>query len=117
MERPLSVDGMTCASCTSAITNDMSGQQGISHFQVNLMSGSANFETADKTTAEAARETIEDLGYGFQIMSVEPISVPPKPSAPPAQYRAGFAIGGMTCASCVGSITNGVRGIAGFSDL
>lgn len=46
----------------------MSRQQGISHFQGNLMSGSANFETADKSTAEAARETIEDLGYDCQIM-------------------------------------------------
>lgn len=46
----------------------MSRQQGISHFQVDLMSGNANFETADKSTADAARETIEDLGYDYQIM-------------------------------------------------
>ena len=68
MDRPFPIDGMTCASCTSDITNAMSRQQGISHFKVYLMSGSANFETADKSTADAARETIEDLGYDYQIM-------------------------------------------------
>jgi copper chaperone CopZ len=49
---PFPIDGMTCASCTSDITNAMSRQQGISHFQVDLMS-----ETQTSRPQTRARQT------------------------------------------------------------
>jgi len=66
----LSIEGMTCASCTGAISNLLKGMAGVSDYDVDLMSGSGVATVATKEMAGTVQSEIEDLGYDCKIMSV-----------------------------------------------
>jgi len=70
----MGVEGMTCASCSGAITRHLKGMSGVSTITVVLTTDSANIEyDAELVSAEQLCEAVEDIGFGATILSNEPI--------------------------------------------
>ncbi|CEH14212.1 copper resistance-associated p-type atpase [Ceraceosorus bombacis] len=122
----LAVGGMTCASCTNAVTaaaeslNSPHLPARVRDFSVELLSNSARARVSSKKDAEALRSAIEDAGYDATLVSIASTSLsmnkqqsrqhPTRDhSSGPPVWLANLAIGGMTCASCVGNVTGVVK--------
>ncbi|KAI9879380.1 MAG: hypothetical protein M1830_008678 [Pleopsidium flavum] len=112
----LSTGGMTCASCTGAITHGLEDLDFVTSVNVTLLTNSATVTfIGSKANADLIVEKIEDLGYDA---SVEQCYLNRRPEARTApkegqhkaqRLKATLSIGGMTCASCTGSVTRGLE--------
>jgi len=87
------VSGMTCASCSAVIEKVVGRMNGVSSANVNLALErlEVHFDSGS-VTVEAIREAVARAGYGASVLAA------PKPRA---SGLITFAVGGMTCASCV----------------
>ncbi|EFQ98586.1 copper-transporting ATPase RAN1 [Nannizzia gypsea CBS 118893] len=100
-EAQLSIGGMTCASCANAVTTEIKSSNHVVSVTVSLLTNSA------EVSFHGPRENIEKIAtqvkdIGFEA-SVEKVSV--KSSQAEGAYVANISIKGMTCSSCVGSVT------------
>jgi Cu+-exporting ATPase len=59
----LSIGGMTCASCSNAITDALNGMPGVSDVHVNLLGNSGSVTVESYAIAAKVVEAIEDIGY------------------------------------------------------
>ena len=92
----LPVTGMTCASCVATIQKGLSKVPGVSRVNVNLASEKASVEyDPSKVDTKALIDTISDVGYGVAMDTTT------------------FAVGGMTCASCVANIEKALAKVPG----
>ncbi|CAO3692789.1 unnamed protein product [Rhizopus stolonifer] len=110
-ERPVStaqlhIGGMTCASCVSSIERGLEQIPGIQQVQVSLLSESARVRHTDQLTAGQIAEAIHDMGFDAFLMT-EDVT----PDASQLQLQ----IYGMTCASCVHAVENGIQKLNGVS--
>ena len=110
----LTVGGMTCASCANAINTALRELDFVQSANVDSISNSAVVHySGDENAAQKIQETIEDTGFEASLVGVtETASVKSDDTivAPTAGlYRVTLGVGGMTCASCVNAITDGLR--------
>ena len=70
----LSIGGMTCAACTSAITQAVSDLQGVTDVSVNLLGKSASAVVAQLELVDAIVTRVEEIGYDCVVVSVDPVS-------------------------------------------
>jgi copper chaperone CopZ len=63
-EHHYTVEGMTCAHCVAAVTNEVSQIPGAEHVEVDLESGSLAIEGEDIDTADV-RSAVEEAGYSL----------------------------------------------------
>ncbi|KAI0895488.1 heavy metal translocatin [Annulohypoxylon nitens] len=64
------IEGMTCGACTSAVEGAVTGLEGIVRFNISLLAERAVItHDTTKVTAEKIAETIEDSGFGAEIIS------------------------------------------------
>ncbi len=112
----LSIGGMTCASCTGAITHGLEDLDLVTSVNVTLLTNSATVRfTGPKENADLIVEKIEDLGYDASVekcsltKSPEPRTTPKEGQHKAQKMKATLSIGGMTCASCTGSVTRGLE--------
>ncbi|KZT72475.1 heavy metal translocatin [Daedalea quercina L-15889] len=117
----LSIGGMTCASCSNAITHALSELPGVSDVVVNLLGNSATLNVDRADLVPTVTETVEDVGYEAEVISVEPLFVPPAPKVVHAAdaegpQRVTLSVGGMTCAACSNTVTDVLKGVSGVSD-
>lgn len=107
----LAIGGMTCSSCVGTISDALGQRKFIRSVNVNLLTNSATVTYEGKEHLSDVIEAVEDSGYEAAVEHVEDI----KPStrlpsrSQNSLWRATFAIGGMTCSSCVGTITKAVQ--------
>ena len=92
------VRGMTCAACVSHVTSALRDVRGVSDASVNLATERATVSLRDDAVglAELAA-AVEDAGYSLATESVT------------------LAIGGMTCAACVGHVERALEGVPGVT--
>ena len=113
----LSVGGMTCASCSSTITESLSALPGVHDVAVNLLGNSASVVVDDRDRVAAVVTAIEDAGYEAEVITV----ASSRPAAPLKQpdgpYRVGLSVGGMTCVSCVNTVTALAEDIPGINNV
>uniref|UniRef100_V5EMK6 HMA domain-containing protein n=2 Tax=Kalmanozyma brasiliensis (strain GHG001) TaxID=1365824 RepID=V5EMK6_KALBG len=106
---------MTCASCAQSITQALKAETSISidSVQVNVMSASATV-TTQPSAIDKVIETIEDCGFDVQLVKTEPAKgkATTKPEKVDSHWSAKLSISGMTCASCVQSITSALESFA-----
>lgn len=114
----LSVGGMTCGACTSAVEGAFKDVPGIKTFSISLLSERAVLEHDPSIiSAEKIAETIEDTGFDASVVETklsEPVlkrSKARQGSKKGALVQTIVAIEGMTCGAC----TSAVQG--GFDDL
>ncbi|KIY03385.1 uncharacterized protein Z520_00076 [Fonsecaea multimorphosa CBS 102226] len=115
----VSIGGMTCASCTSTITKGLESLDFVDSANVNLMTDNARvMYHGPKGNSEKLIETIEDLGYEAVIDDIRP-SVQEKPPSEGSDedHKVTLSIEGMTCGSCVGTITRGLKELPFIQDV
>ncbi|KAK9474780.1 E1-E2 ATPase-domain-containing protein [Dipodascopsis tothii] len=100
-----SVGGMTCAACTNAITAQVKMVEGVIDVNVDLLGHSATVVMQSEGLVDEVKETIEDVGYDCDLVEV-------LPTQPERSWKVTATIGGMTCASCVNSLTDAFKPVA-----
>ncbi|CAE7107510.1 unnamed protein product [Rhizoctonia solani] len=113
LKTEFSIEGMTCASCTTAITNALEEYPGVLSVQVNLMLNSATV-VHDGNACSAANivSEIESIGFEASVNNstlVNTQEVSPKETV--------FGIIGMTCSSCSGPLTKAVKELEGVESV
>ncbi|KAE9970719.1 hypothetical protein EG327_010168 [Venturia inaequalis] len=110
----LSISGMTCSACSSAITRAVADKPYVRSINVSLLTNSAVVVfDGGKDKANEIVETIEDTGFDVTLERLE--QEKPKQAVKSQQreesdlWRGQWAIGGMTCSACSGSITSALK--------
>ncbi|CAO2656875.1 Nn.00g056780.m01.CDS01 [Neocucurbitaria sp. VM-36] len=110
----LALSGMTCSSCVSAITRAVQQHSWVQSVNINLLTNSGVVVFNGKHRCEEIVETIEDCGFDVTVERLEEVqSTTPKPlvkSKPQSKkWRASYALGGLTCAACVGNVNRALE--------
>ncbi|OCT49135.1 putative copper resistance-associated P-type ATPase [Cladophialophora carrionii] len=115
----VSIGGMTCASCTSTITKALHNLSFVETAQVSLMTNTARVVySGPKSNSDKVVAEIEDVGYEAAIDGVEPLGEEKSTTeAEDDNYKITLSIEGMTCGSCVGTITRGLRELPFVKDI
>jgi len=96
----LPISGMTCASCVVHVEHGLKEVDGVQNATVNLANERATVQfDPTKTTIEQMVAAVRDVGYD---VVVDKITLP---------------IGGMTCASCVMHVENGLKQVPGVLNV
>ena len=95
----LKISGMTCATCAETIRNALLKREGVENVEVNLSTETAIVDHDDKTDVADMERAITEAGYTVQ------------------RENAVLKIGGMTCATCVATIENALRGTNGTASV
>jgi len=94
----LSVGGMTCASCSSTVTQLLSEEGGIADISVNLIGNSATLVVKSKESITVVKEVIESAGYEVSVVGVEPLQATPDAmEVVHGQRTVALRIDGMFC--------------------
>ncbi|KAI8138697.1 hypothetical protein BJV82DRAFT_523026 [Fennellomyces sp. T-0311] len=98
----LPVEGMTCNSCVKSITNALNQLEGVQSVQVSLADKKATVDyDSSRLTPATIVETIEDCGFDVPMQHSTTV----------------LPVEGMTCQSCVKSITNALNGLPGLQSI
>ncbi|KAI9245215.1 hypothetical protein BDA99DRAFT_528267 [Phascolomyces articulosus] len=101
----LPIEGMTCQSCVKSITQALNQLDGIHSVQVSLEEANVSIEyNATRLSQPTMIETIEDCGFDVPLQ---------KTIQQPVSITTVLPVEGMTCQSCVKSITNALSGLPG----
>ncbi|KAH8588246.1 hypothetical protein B0O99DRAFT_639560 [Bisporella sp. PMI_857] len=107
----VSITGMSCSSCVGKITAALEQKPWVRSANVALLTQTASVEFEGEQKAGELIEIIDNLGYEASLEDVDEL-----PPAPEASHRtaanlwtASYSIGGMTCSSCVGTITKALE--------
>ncbi|KAL4945445.1 hypothetical protein BDV06DRAFT_31155 [Aspergillus oleicola] len=105
----ISIGGMSCASCSNSIENEISQLEFVDEITVTLLSNSATVTfQGPRSNAEEIVEYIEDMGFEASLDEVTPVVIE-RPSTEGTSYIAEIAIGGMTCGSCSGTVNEALN--------
>jgi Cu+-exporting ATPase len=102
----LGIEGMTCSSCTSTVTNALEGLFGVCNVAVSLTTNTATLEY-DPTVVKSSTivKEIEDVGFDVQILN-DTISKSPAKKSQSQIKKVVLGIEGMTCSSCTGTVSS-----------
>ena len=62
-ELVLTVDGMTCGHCTSAVTSALESVDGVRRVDVDLVAGTASLDADPAVDRDALAAAIDEAGY------------------------------------------------------
>ncbi|KAG9105046.1 hypothetical protein FRC06_000019 [Ceratobasidium sp. 370] len=109
LKTELAIEGMTCASCTTSITNALQEVPGVISVDVKLMLNSATVvHDGNVLSASAIATEIESIGFDASVTTSYPVqgeSVPIRETV--------FGVVGMTCSSCSGPLGKAVSAMEG----
>ncbi|KAG6035813.1 hypothetical protein E4U41_005911, partial [Claviceps citrina] len=117
----LSVEGMTCGACTSAVEAGFKGVAGVGSVSVSLiMERAVVMHDPQLISADQVRDMIEDRGFDAQVLSTDL----PSPVAARFAENDGsiqgnefvtttIAVEGMTCGACTSAVESGFKDVAG----
>jgi Cu+-exporting ATPase len=92
----LGVEGMTCAACSGRVEKALRAVRGVAEATVNLATERATvLFDATETSPLALAKAVQTAGYDVRTEEVS------------------FAVGGMTCAACVGRVEKALQGADG----
>ncbi|RYN65832.1 putative copper-transporting ATPase [Alternaria tenuissima] len=113
----LSVGGMTCGACTSAVEGAFKDVAGLKSFSISLLSERAVIEHETTIiTPEKLAETIEDVGFDAQVLDTVAATPAPRKSKGRKQQKTmttTVAVEGMTCGACTSAIESGFKDVEG----
>ncbi len=96
----LPISGMTCAACVMHVEGGLKDVSGVENATVNLANERATVQfDPEQTNIDKMVAAVRDVGYD---VIVDKITLP---------------IGGMTCASCVMHVENGLRSLPGVLNV
>jgi heavy metal translocating P-type ATPase len=107
----ISIGGMTCAACVGTVTKELEVLDNVRSVSVSLLANNATVKfQGPKNNVDNIVEAIEDVGFEATLDEViaEPTTSQQHDLAS-HQFKATLSIEGMTCGSCVGTITRGLQ--------
>lgn len=113
----LSISGMTCASCSGSITEELEHLGFVTGVNINVLTHSGTvIYHGPKENSTKILESIRECGYDASIDEVKVLS-PTDHSVPlPTKYVASMSIEGMSCGSCVGTINEALLALSFVHD-
>lgn len=111
-EAILSIGGMTCASCTSAINHGLSELIFVESVNVTLMTNSARVIFRGKENLQGIVDTVEDLGYDASVQRCGVIDSQPmagKVKVQGGQRTVTLKIDGMFCNHCPPRVLEAIK--------
>jgi P-type Cu+ transporter len=122
----IAIEGMTCGACVSAVTNGLQSLEGVSEVAVSLVTERAAVRHETSVSVDELLERVEDTGFGATLVDSEPQASVKKivvelDGNPGTQTISSIEttklkIFGMTCATCSGSVEEGLRQVDGVRD-
>ncbi|EON68988.1 hypothetical protein W97_08246 [Coniosporium apollinis CBS 100218] len=117
----LSVGGMTCGACTSAVQGAFKNVPGVISFSISLLSERAVIEHDQAIlSAEQIADIIEDTGFDATVLETKDASSPAASktrTSTTAKRRqvltTTVAIEGMTCGACTSAVEGGFKDVDG----
>ncbi|KAL4756708.1 Cu(2+)-transporting P-type ATPase CCC2 [Aspergillus foveolatus] len=119
----VSVEGMTCGACTSAVEGAFNGVEGAGEVSVSLMMSRAVIHH-DPTLLPPGKvaEIIEDCGFDATVISTDSSSIPSRSTSDHEAHQVNvvtttLAVEGMTCGACTSAVesalaeNHGVRSV------
>ncbi|GCE99581.1 hypothetical protein ZYGM_002668 [Zygosaccharomyces mellis] len=105
----LVVKGMSCSACANTVTSQVEVLPGVSDCQVSLVTNECDVKFNDDSECSTNKvvETIEDCGFECSIIEENNS----------AQSEALITVQGMTCGSCVSSVTEQVSKLTGVQSV
>ncbi|MCJ1295204.1 hypothetical protein MMC34_006766 [Xylographa carneopallida] len=119
----LSVEGMTCGACTSAVEGGFKDVPGIISISVSLLSERAVVEhDASAITPASIAEIIEDRGFDAKVLETrisesrtsQAITQKRKEKALNNIVTTTVSVEGMTCGACTSAVESGFKDLAGL---
>ncbi|KAI5285391.1 hypothetical protein KEM54_000612 [Ascosphaera aggregata] len=117
----LSVKGMTCGACTSAVESGLQETDGVKSVSVSLLSERAVVEyDPRKVNAEVLAEKVEDRGFDACVVETKSSDDIKESQQHHATIASGLtsttiAIQGMTCGACTSAVEKAMQGSLGVS--
>ncbi|KAJ1971015.1 Cu(2+)-transporting P-type ATPase, partial [Dimargaris verticillata] len=110
------IETMTCQSCVKAVSDALKALAGVIDYEVFLADGTATI-TYDPSVVKSAaiKARIEQCGFDVFDLSPSTSSPSPAPMDEPAQVT--LTVKGMTCQSCVKSVTQAVQALVGVQTV
>jgi Cu+-exporting ATPase len=113
----LSVGGMTCGACTSAVEGAFKDVAGVKSFSISLLSERCVIEHDTAIISpEQLAEAIEDVGFDGTVLDTVAAAPPAKKSKSGRRSKTlttTVAVEGMTCGACTSAIESGFSDIEG----
>lgn len=106
----ITIEGMSCSSCIGKITEALESKPWVKAANVGLLTRTATVDFLGDHDAMELVKTIDGLGYTAtleEVLEHPGMSAGPKPTDD--VWQASLSIGGMTCSSCVGTITKALE--------
>ena len=103
------IGGMTCSSCVGNIKRSLTQNPWVQTAEVALITNSASIVFRGREHLGEIVDAIEDAGYEATLVEVTEAESQVKTPPTTERCRASYIITGMTCSSCVGTITNGLK--------
>ncbi|KAI1608565.1 Cu2+-exporting ATPase [Exophiala viscosa] len=115
----ISVQGMTCGACTSAVEAGFKDVPGVKSMSISLLAERAIVEhDASIIGADALAEIIEDRGFDATIMDSKVQEAKKDANNTkeqgPSTWTATVAIEGMTCGACTSSVEGAFKNVPGL---
>ncbi|KAK4232621.1 E1-E2 ATPase-domain-containing protein [Podospora fimiseda] len=106
----VAIGGMTCASCSNKVAEELRNLDWATNVNVDLVSNSATVDLLDKDKGSELVQVIEDLGYEAILDSITDVNAGKRKRREGSDiWRATLSIGGMTCASCSNKIVEQMK--------
>jgi Cu+-exporting ATPase len=110
----VAITGMTCSSCTSAITHAIEQLPYVQSININLLTHTGVVVFAGKDKCDEVVDTIEDCGFDVIVEKLEEVRATVGRNQPASKehsetWRATYAIGGMTCSRCSGFVSDALK--------
>ena len=100
-EKTVSIEGMTCASCSQAVEKATKKLAGVEQASVNLATEKLNIVYDEsELSLEEIKKAVDEAGY----------------KAVTEMEQKTFSVTGMTCASCVQSVEKATRKLEGVKE-
>jgi P-type Cu+ transporter len=113
----LSVNGMTCASCTTTVDQALSELSGVHDVSVSLLGSSATATLDSNIIIEDLLETIRSIGYEAEVVSVHPKNLETTIVEINGPLRVTLTLAGMSHVSCSSTVTKLLSELEGVEDV
>lgn len=119
MTTHLAIEGMTCGVCVAAVTNGLQNLKGVSSVAVSFVTERAAVHHSLGVSVDDLIERVEDIGFRATVIDSEHENNNAKTGENklgPRMETVRLKIFGMTCATCSGSVEEGLRLVDGVKD-
>lgn len=99
----VSIEGMTCGNCVGTITRRLQELDFVTTATVDLLSNSGVVEFRGKFNQDKILEALDEIGYFGTLLDLS------EQRTKNTAFIASVSIEGMTCGSCVGTITRKIQ--------